>query len=64
MKLTPLERESAAWKRMEGEIKERLQVFRERNDGNLSAQETDRIRGQIALCKEILAWGQDDPEIK
>ena len=56
MRLTEFESQSAMWQRVETEITERLAVFREQNDGQLDEERTARVRGQIAMCKEILAW--------
>jgi len=63
MKLDAIEKQSALWQKIEAEVKTRLEVFREKNDGNLPAQETDRLRGSIAMCKEMLTWAKEDPTI-
>lgn len=63
MKLAPLERESAVWKRIEAHLKERLEVKREKNDAPLGQTETDNLRGEIRMIKEILAWAVDDPKL-
>ena len=63
MKLSLAERESALWLKIREELTGRLQILREKNDGDLDAAKTSEIRGQIRQCKEILAWGQVDPTI-
>ena len=63
MKLSLAERESALWRKIEEEMNSRLQVLREKNDGNHDASTTSEIRGQIRQIKEVLAWGQIDPQI-
>lgn len=63
MKLSQYEAESALWKRIEDELKERLDVLRQKNDGNLDQLETSKLRGTIAAYKEILAWTQPDQSV-
>lgn len=58
MTLTEFEKETALWKKIETELTDRLNIYRQRNDGNLSVAETDKLRGTIAMCKEILAWAE------
>jgi hypothetical protein len=60
MKITAFEAESAMWKKTEAELVERLQTLRQKNDGNLDVIETAKLRGTIAMCKEILAWSEPD----
>ena len=62
MKITEFEATTQIWLKVEAEINERLTIFREKNDGSLDAVETARVRGMIAMCKEILAWRQSGPE--
>lgn len=47
------------WREVEARLKERLQTLRERNDGNLSLEETARLRGQIAEIKDLLKLPED-----
>jgi len=61
--LSLIERESALWKRIEREATERLAELRSNNDGNLDAQATAKVRGQIASFKEVLTWAVTDPDI-
>lgn len=62
MNLNQYETESALWKKIETELLERLQTFRERNDGDLEPLQTQRLRGAISVVKEILSW-KDNPVI-
>ena len=62
MQLTQNQSDSALWQLISEEMKDRLQVLRERNDGNLEGQETQLLRGQIKAYKEILSWA-DQPVI-
>jgi len=58
MQLSAFEAESALWKKIDAQLHERLQVLRERNDGQMDALETAKLRGSIATYKEIIAWAQ------
>jgi len=62
MKLTSLEKDSALWTRISEELKTRLQVLREKNDGNHDTEETAKIRGSIAEVKLILGWSETNPK--
>ena len=62
MKLTELEASTALWKKISDELQNRLQVMRERNDGDLPPDKTAELRGSIRMCKEILAWAQPDQQ--
>lgn len=62
MNLTPLERESALWKRIAAELEGRLASLRMNNDNdNLDALATARMRGRIAEVKQMLAWAEELP---
>lgn len=52
--LTPTEVDSALWKKLKAHIEKRLDVMRKQNDGDMSAEETSRLRGKIGFAKEIL----------
>lgn len=45
---------SATWASIEDYLNERLKSLREKNDTELSEQQTARIRGQIAEVKSLL----------
>lgn len=62
-KLTAIEKESVIWKKMEKEITDMLTAARVRNDGPLAADQTAKVRGEIAICKTILDWADPNPEI-
>ena len=59
MTLTEYEKSSALWLKIETELQERLQIYREKNDTARDPLETAKLRGTIALLKEILAWSED-----
>ena len=42
------------WKLLEAHLTERLGALRAANDDDLDIEKTARIRGKIALCKELL----------
>lgn len=63
MKITPIEKNSALWLKIAREVTERLTSLRGMNDGNLDAMATAKVRGQIAMCKEVLGWATPNPEI-
>ena len=58
MNLSTYERESALWKKLEQHLNERLTTLRTRNDGELDAIETARLRGRISQVKEFLALSE------
>lgn len=62
MKLDAIETRSAVWLKLRAHLEERLAVMRSRNDGDLSPEETCRLRGRIAQAKEILDLGKPDPD--
>lgn len=43
------------WHYVEAWAKERLQTSRERNDGELDAIATAKLRGRVELLKELIA---------
>ena len=57
--LAPIERQSAIWLKLKKHYEARLELLRAKNDGNLDAIETVRLRGRIAEIKGLLAL--DDP---
>ena len=62
-KLTPADRESLLWKKIERETTARRDSLRIMNDTNLDALATAKVRGQIAGCTMILNWAITDPDI-
>lgn len=60
-RLTATDRASPLWKAIEDELRAQLEQARMRNDGDLSPEDTARLRGDIARIKTCLAWAQDAP---
>lgn len=52
--LTNADVHTAIWKRLEAHLTERLASLRTRNDGNLTQEETAKLRGRIAEIKAFL----------
>jgi hypothetical protein len=61
--LTASEKDSALWKKIERELTTRRDSLRASNDTELDATKTARLRGQIALCKEVLGWAEPNPDL-
>lgn len=55
MNLSPIEAHSPIWAKIKQHLQERLEVARARNDGDLDAIETARLRGRIQTLKELIA---------
>lgn len=62
MKLDKIEQRSAVWLKLQQHIQDRLDQLRQQNDGDLDPIATARIRGRVAMAKEILDLGQPDQE--
>lgn len=60
-KLTATELHSQLWMRLQPYLEARLSVHRIKNDGNLSPDETAKLRGRIGEINHLLALGK--PEI-
>lgn len=56
--LSPGERDSALWKRLEAHLKEVREDYRVKNDGPLDQPATDRNRGRIAMLNELIDLGK------
>lgn len=52
------DRHSSTWKRLEAHYQGRLAMLRRKNDGQLTGEQTERLRGQIAEIKQFLALGE------
>lgn len=52
--LNEVDLETALWKKIETHLKDRLQVYRAKNDGNLTLEETAKLRGRIQEVKSLL----------
>ena len=61
MTLTPIEQQSAVWKKLSSHMAARLDELRRKNDGDASEVETARTRGRIAQLKELLALADAEP---
>jgi hypothetical protein len=59
-KLSATERHSATWTRIKAHLEERLGDHRRRNDGNLSFDETTKLRGQIKEILYLLETGEPE----
>jgi len=55
MKLDAIDKRTALWLKLEAHWRERLDILRRRNDGALSPDETQRLRGEISQLKAFLA---------
>lgn len=62
MQLLPHETQAAVWLKLKARTEERLAMLRSRNDGNLTFEETLKLRGRIAELKEFLALENPAPE--
>ena len=58
--LTPEERNSALWKKLELHIQERMDMFRKQNDMTMPEVETAKLRGKIAFAKELIALSDEE----
>ena len=61
MRLTDIERESELWKKLTAHYALKLDTYRMQNDGNLSPDETAKLRGKIFEVRKILALGEVTP---
>ncbi len=61
MTLTEQELQSAVWLKLNEYISSRVEADRARNDGDLDAIATARLRGRLSAWKELLAIGQPTP---
>lgn len=61
MILTEQEKQSAVWIKLRDLMNERLEALRCQNDGDLSPEQTTRLRGRVAQLKELLAMDQSTP---
>lgn len=60
--LAALERRMPLWQKIEERFNKRLAELRASNDARTKGRrETAFVRGQIAMAKEILALGKDNP---
>lgn len=64
MKLDQHEIKSAVWRKLEAYLMERLQDLRTSNDGDLTPEQTARVRGRIAATKEFLALADQREQVQ
>ena len=55
------DRQSAVWLRLKEFYEARLTLLRSSNDGQLTAEQTAKIRGRIAEVKALLALEKETP---
>ena len=60
--LTPLEAQSAVWKKIKAHVEARLAKQRERNDRSQPIEKTEYLRGAIAELKYLAALDQPAPQ--
>jgi hypothetical protein len=60
MKLTEGDKLSAVWQKLEPYLNDRLDACRKQNDGDLSPEQTAKLRGRISAYREILSLQNAD----
>ena len=55
--------DSQTWKYIERWAEQRMTKFREKNDGDLNAEQTAKVRGRIAELKELLTLAKPAPAL-
>lgn len=61
MLLTESDIQTLVWKKLEQYLNARLETLRARNDGNLTSDETAKLRGRIAEVKATLDLAKPSP---
>jgi hypothetical protein len=59
--LTQADIHSPVWNKLQEHLNARLLILRAKNDGNLSADETAKLRGRIAEIKNMIELGNLAP---
>jgi hypothetical protein len=59
--LTHAEKHSALWVKLTAHYTARLALLRAKNDGNLTPDETSKLRGRILECKVLLGLADASP---
>lgn len=62
--LTAEDKSSSLWKRLRDQLEQRLSELRAKNDGALDANDTAKLRGQIAEVKRLLSLEKDLPSLE
>ena len=55
--------QSETWRAIEDRANLRLEELRKRNDGDLSAEQTAKVRGRIAELRDLLTLAQPAPAL-
>jgi hypothetical protein len=63
-RLSPSDKLSSLWTRLEKHLQERLALLRAQNDGDLGDVMTAKQRGRIMEIKALLELGEDDPVLE
>lgn len=58
-KLTDADRISPTWQKLKKSFEQELQTLRMKNDNETPEEVTAKIRGRIAMLKEILRLGEE-----
>lgn len=58
--LTESEKRSALWQRLDAHFRAQLELWRSKNDGLMSPEETAMIRGQIKTLKGMIGLGKSE----
>ncbi len=58
------DRQSATWRKLKKHFETRLAEMRARNDNDLDVLTTAKLRGSVAVIKELLALGDQDPTME
>ena len=61
MTLTENEKLSAVWQKLEAHLTKRLADLRSQNDGDLTHEQTIKLRGRVAELKALLALANTTP---
>jgi len=61
--ITAMERNSAVWQKLKPYLETRLETLRRQNDGQLTPDQTAKVRGRIAEVKGLLSLGTDKPQV-
>jgi hypothetical protein len=64
MRLDKHEVMSAVWLKLEAHLTKRLAELRTNNDGDLSPEQTAKLRGRVAAIKEILALAEQREQVQ
>lgn len=63
MKLTEFDKQSSTWIKLKAHIEDQIDILRIRNDGDVDAVATAKLRGQILALKKILSLATSDERV-